>query len=200
MKLSYPQLFEAATGNPPYLWQCRLACGEPVDPAVPSQISNHQSQMRGKAAPWPRLIDIPTGPGKTAGVVLAWLWCCLRSQSVISNESSSQNATACPRRHVYCLPMRTLVEQTEEEVKKWLETIAEKSRSGILPLFADAKAGPDKLTPEQKKLVDEVVEDGLAIQDRFRPEPLYKQTRKGSYDSRTVEEVKTARKKKRKDP
>ncbi len=54
MKLSYPGFFQAAaSGAPePYDWQRRLA----EDPACQS-----------------RLIDIPTGLGKTAGVVLAWL-------------------------------------------------------------------------------------------------------------------------------
>ena len=45
MKLSYPQFFKAAAGCEPYNWQIRLA----EDPACQS-----------------RLIDIPTGLGKTA--------------------------------------------------------------------------------------------------------------------------------------
>ncbi len=56
-----------------------------------------------------QLINIPTGLGKTAAVVLAWLW----------NRVHLQNPK-WPRRLVYCLPMRTLVEQTDGEVKEWL--------------------------------------------------------------------------------
>ena len=112
MKLSYPQFFHAATGNDPYLWQVRLA----EDPACQS-----------------RLIDIPTGLGKTAGVVLAWLWNYLQIQKP---NSKIQN-TGWPRRLVYCLPMRTLVEQTEEVVQTWLENL--QSRSGSLPLSPQAQ-------------------------------------------------------------
>ncbi len=62
------------------------------------------------------LIDIPTGLGKTAGVVLAWLW----------NRVCLQRAD-WPRRLVYCLPMRTLVEQTESEVNRWIGSLLENS-------------------------------------------------------------------------
>ena len=50
------------------------------------------------------------------------------------------------------------------------------------------------LTPEEKALVAELVVDGLSIQGKFRPEPLYKQTGKGHYKSRTTEEMRKARK------
>jgi len=56
-----------AAGNPPYGYQCRLACGGDADPDRPETLQEGtgcQSQ----------LINIPTGLGKTAGVVLAWLW------------------------------------------------------------------------------------------------------------------------------
>jgi CRISPR-associated endonuclease/helicase Cas3 len=56
-----------------------------------------------------RLIRIPTGFGKTAGVTVAWLW-----NRVFLKRGD------WPRRLVYCLPMRTLVEQTEETVRHWL--------------------------------------------------------------------------------
>jgi CRISPR-associated endonuclease/helicase Cas3 len=57
-----------------------------------------------------RLIQIPTGLGKTAAVIHAWLW----------NRVHLQNDD-WPRRLVICLPMRTLVEQTQREVQTWLE-------------------------------------------------------------------------------
>src|SRR5262249_8136557 len=62
------------------------------------------------------LINVPTGLGKTAGVVLAWLW-----NRVLHPESSHRNSW--PRRLVYCLPMRTLVEQTRDSVANWLERL-----------------------------------------------------------------------------
>ena len=69
-----------------------------------------------------QLINIPTGLGKTAAVVLAWLW----------NRVHLQNPQ-WPHRLVYCLPMRTLVEQTEREVRRWILRLARKhtkSRDG----------------------------------------------------------------------
>jgi CRISPR-associated endonuclease/helicase Cas3 len=62
-----------------------------------------------------RLIDVPTGLGKTAAVVMAWLW------NRVYREDENW-----PRRLVYCLPMRTLVEQTREETKKWIDELAAK--------------------------------------------------------------------------
>jgi CRISPR-associated endonuclease/helicase Cas3 len=49
------------------------------------------------------------------------------------------------------------------------------------------------LTPAEQSLVADLVADGLSIQDKFRPEPLYKQTGKGHYASDTVEEIRRAR-------
>ncbi len=54
-----------------------------------------------------RLIRIPTGFGKTMGVLAAWLY----HRAYLKND-------VWPRRLVWCLPMRTLVEQTAEEIRK----------------------------------------------------------------------------------
>lgn len=54
-----------------------------------------------------RLIRIPTGFGKTLGVLATWAW-----HRLIRQDES------WPRRLVWCLPMRVLVEQTREEVER----------------------------------------------------------------------------------
>ncbi|MCX6880699.1 MAG: CRISPR-associated helicase Cas3' [Verrucomicrobia bacterium] len=59
-----------------------------------------------------RLINIPTGLGKTAAVIHAWLW----------NRMHLQRPD-WPRRLVYCLPMRTLVEQTYDCAERWLAAL-----------------------------------------------------------------------------
>lgn len=61
------------------------------------------------------LLDVPTGLGKTAAVILAWVW---RRRFA---EESVRRGT--PRRLVYCLPMRVLVEQIFAEATKWLDRI-----------------------------------------------------------------------------
>jgi len=60
----------------------------------------------------PSLVQVPTGLGKTAMVILGWLW---RRRFA---EQAMRAAT--PRRLVYCLPMRVLVEQTRENAICWL--------------------------------------------------------------------------------
>ena len=94
--MEFTPFFQQALGGnrPPYDYQIRLAGGD-TGTACRSQ-----------------LINIPTGLGKTAAVVLAWLW----------NRVQRQNPE-WPRRLVYCLPMRTLVEQTRDEIVKWLENL-----------------------------------------------------------------------------
>lgn len=71
-----------------------------------------QLQLAQDIRPSNRLIRVPTGLGKTAGVVLAWLW----------NRVMAQNPD-WPRRLVFCLPMRVLVEQTRNEVQEWLRRL-----------------------------------------------------------------------------
>src|SRR5690625_8046882 len=88
MRFSYPEFFEIATDHKPYLWQCRLACGEPPDRAncdleAPDKLT--LEWLSGGTDCNSKLIDIPTGLGKTAGVVLAWLWNRLRVVELSAN-------------------------------------------------------------------------------------------------------------------
>ena len=61
---------------------------------------------------WPRALIAPTGSGKTAAVTLGWVAHRLR------------NPESTPRRLVWCLPMRTLVEQTAQAVRGWCGKLA----------------------------------------------------------------------------
>lgn len=54
----------------------------------------------------PEVVRVPTGAGKTEAAVLGWLW-----RRRFADQSMR---AATPRRLVYCLPMRVLVEQTVE--------------------------------------------------------------------------------------
>jgi CRISPR-associated endonuclease/helicase Cas3 len=99
---SFKTFFAGATGNAPYDYQARLACGEHGRTAGGDDGVRCESQ----------LISIPTGLGKTAAVVLAWLW-----------NRVHLNRTDWPRRLVICLPMRTLVEQTEGSTRDWLNNL-----------------------------------------------------------------------------
>lgn len=65
---------------------------------------------------FPELLNIPTGLGKTAAVVLSWLY---RRRE--HPDSTVRKAT--PRRLVYCFPMRVLVEQTANVTQCWLDNL-----------------------------------------------------------------------------
>lgn len=86
----------------------------------------------------PSLLDVPTGLGKTAAAVLAWIW-----RRRFANESIRART---PRPPVYCLPMRVLVEQTYGEAVKWLD------RLGLLAGFADWTERPDGLPTKLSQL------------------------------------------------
>lgn len=90
----FDDVFRAATGfDRPYPFQRRLATAEEL----------------------PSLVEVPTGLGKTEAAVLSWLW---------RRRFADESMRACtPRRLVYCLPMRVLVEQTLDRVKKMLDRL-----------------------------------------------------------------------------
>ncbi len=81
----FTEYFRKATGYDPYPYQEALAA-KPFGNAI---------------------LNVPTGAGKTASVVLGWLW---RRQA---------DPATTPRRLVYCLPTRVLVEQTRDLAAQW---------------------------------------------------------------------------------
>jgi CRISPR-associated endonuclease/helicase Cas3 len=60
----------------------------------------------------PAVLRAPTGSGKT-GIVLAWLW-----RRLYGPEPAST-----PRRLIYALPQRSLVEEVAGEVARWLDNL-----------------------------------------------------------------------------
>jgi CRISPR-associated endonuclease/helicase Cas3 len=87
------EFFHQATGYQPFPYQRRMALAET----------------------FPSVLNVPTGAGKTAGAILSWLW----RRRFASNEVRSQT----PRRLVYCLPMRVLVEQTCDNARHWMDKL-----------------------------------------------------------------------------
>jgi CRISPR-associated endonuclease/helicase Cas3 len=76
-------------------------------------------QKRLAREPWPDILSVPTGMGKTAAVPLAWLW----QRGWRTNGKRAQPDVQTPRRLILCLPMRVLVEQTEENIRTWLHNL-----------------------------------------------------------------------------
>ncbi len=93
--MTFDELFVVATEKPsPYPWQRNLA-GR-IQPA--------------------RVIAVPTGAGKTEAVLLDWLW-----RRLFHEDAEERSRT--PRRLVYALPMRVLVEQTLRRVHAVLDRL-----------------------------------------------------------------------------
>lgn len=78
----------------------------------------YQERLASDSA-WPELLDIPTGMGKTAAVTMAWLY--KRGWRKGGGKADIDEAT--PPRLVWCLPMRVLVEQTQENICGWLQNL-----------------------------------------------------------------------------
>jgi CRISPR-associated endonuclease/helicase Cas3 len=98
---------------------------------------------------WPRVLIAPTGSGKTAAVPLGWA------------ARRLHNPGDTPRRLVWCLPMRTLVEQTADAVREWF---------GRLAAGAD---GADRLPwPEDVHVLMGGVDDGGWLETPERPAVL----------------------------
>lgn len=84
--------------------------GLAVDGGSPSARQPYAYQRRLAETAWPDLLEIPTGLGKTAAITLAWLW--KRGWRCGGRAAAPDPHT--PRRLVWCLPMRVLVEQTRD--------------------------------------------------------------------------------------
>lgn len=117
----YPIWFERTAGFAPHPWQAELGSAEDLQD---------------------RLLRIPTGFGKTAGVVLAWLY-----NAVVRGD------LRWPRRLAFTLPMRVLVEQTEREIRGWLTTAGLADAVGVHVLMGGSEAGEWALSPERPAIL-----------------------------------------------
>ena len=144
---------ELGDGVHPHGWQRELS--------EPSSCSN-------------RLIRIPTGFGKTLGVLATWIWHRVRQQK-----------EDWPRRLIWCLPMRVLIEQTESEVRSALERLdvlwdgkdSHDNKVGVHLLMGGAGAGQWHPYPEceavligtQDMLLSRAMNRGYASPGRAGP-------------------------------
>lgn len=99
---------------------------------------SYQRHLAETGGPPPSLLEVPTGAGKTAAVIGAWLWRRLHDPSSVG------------RRLVYCLPMRTLVEQTRGVAEQAIKALGFEGRFAVHTLMGgDVSDGWD-MRPEQE--------------------------------------------------
>ena len=101
-----------------------------------------QAELASEQAPRSRLIRIPTGLGKTQGVLSAWSY----HRVLLSNGD-------WPRRLVWCLPMRVLVEQTREVAESLCRQIDEEARPTVHVLMGGEDSGDWFLHPERPAIL-----------------------------------------------
>jgi len=139
--MEFQSLFQKATGAAPYAFQRAFATA----PMLPD------------------LLEAPTGSGKTATAVLGWLW--------RRRYGSQEQRAEAGRRLVFCLPMRTLVEQTERAVRDWREKLGLVDSLGVHVLLGGAvdddwEAYPDRdavLIGTQEQLLSRALMRGYAM-------------------------------------
>ena len=118
--MDFASFFTSATDHDPYPYQAKLAEGKGL----------------------PALLRIPTGAGKTEAAILAWMY-------RYHYYPDSHTRASTPRRLVYCLPMRTLVEQTAARVEGWLERLGKTDDVGLVILMGGEPREQWYLDPEK---------------------------------------------------
>ena len=117
-----------------------------------------QADLAAELACRNRLIRIPTGLGKTEGVLAAWLFHSV-CPAFVSDRGTTDDQVlpnlSWPRRLAWCLPMRVLVEQTAERCQKiidrWAELagVAERDRPRVHLLMGGEDTDRWWLEPER---------------------------------------------------
>lgn len=94
----------------------------------------------------PELLSVPTGVGKTAAAILGWLW-----RRRFHGDAGIRDTT--PRRLVYCLPMRTLVEQTRDVARGWLTNLGLEKEIAVHLLMGGEDASDWDAYPERDAIL-----------------------------------------------
>ena len=118
--MMFAEFFSTATTWPPYAYQIRMA----------------------ESPDLPAVLRVPTGAGKTEAAVLGWLYRC-------SEHPRQKVRDSTPRRLVYCLPMRTLVEQTVKRIEEWLDNLGMTGLVGVVTLMGGEPRTQWYLHPEK---------------------------------------------------
>ncbi len=123
-QITFKEFFKNASGFAPYPYQEKLANAKDIS----------------------EILSIPTGAGKTEAAVLAiYVW-----RRIYSNQDVRKNT---PRRLVYCLPMRVLVEQTVSKVKRWIENLKLENKIKVITIMGGNAEYDYRLYPESDAII-----------------------------------------------
>jgi CRISPR-associated endonuclease/helicase Cas3 len=101
-----------------------------------------QTDLVNRQACRSRLIRIPTGLGKTEGVLAAW-----------SFHRLARADDRWPRRLIWCLPMRALVEQTEQVAHELVSRVPARQRPEVYIAMGGEDTGEWYLYPERPAII-----------------------------------------------
>lgn len=101
-----------------------------------------QEALAAEGACRSRVIRVPTGFGKTQGVLAAW-----------SFYRVSRDDATWPRRLVWCLPMRVLVEQTEHVARELVARMPQPLRPDVYVAMGGEDSGEWFLYPERPAII-----------------------------------------------
>ncbi|MBC7796007.1 MAG: DEAD/DEAH box helicase, partial [Pyrinomonadaceae bacterium] len=106
----------------------------------------YQEQLAKADEDFSSLLNAPTGAGKTNAVLGAWLW------------RRMKNPSSVGRRLIYCLPMRTLVEQTCSVADLAIEKIENqypqlKDRFSVQTLYGGDVSDDWDVFPEREQII-----------------------------------------------
>ena len=122
--MEFAEFFAIATGFQPYPYQERL----------------------GISATTPLLVKAPTGAGKTEAAVLRWLY-----RKTTHPDQAVRSQT--PTRLVYCLPMRTLVEQTAERAGRWIRELGLSESVAFTTMMGRTPREQWQIYPEKTQII-----------------------------------------------
>lgn len=89
----------------------------------------------------PQLLGAPTGAGKTASVLAGWMWRRIHLPATVG------------RRLVFCLPMRTLVEQTRDVATNAIKRLGLEKRIKVFVLMGGEVDEEWEINPEEEAII-----------------------------------------------